>query len=89
MDNSVKDFRKEAEELWTILDTIDTIGGVAAINDLETLSAYINTINRLAGKRRKYFISADSKLLTPEEYKEHRDKLTQQFLGNFKMMNND
>lgn len=75
MENNT-DFREFAEELWGLLDDLDTFSDIIkpTIDNPESLVKYYKTALAIAGKRFNYFDSDGYKLYTHQEFKELNSK---------------
>ncbi|MCZ2131110.1 MAG: hypothetical protein LC109_12710 [Bacteroidia bacterium] len=73
-DVSSSNFRQSAEELWSLLDDIDTLGDAIKPNDYNGFIRYWEAVHRVLRKRFKHFQSDGYKLYTEEEWKAYQDR---------------
>jgi len=75
MDNKAVDNisdREIAQELWILLDEIDTMSDIykPTINDVKSLMLFYNNVMRCVNKRHKYMQSNGYNVYTYKEFKE-------------------
>jgi len=73
-DVSSSNFRQSAEELWSLLDDIDTLGDAIKPNDYNGFVRYWEAVHRVLRKRFKHFQSDGYKLYTEDEWKAYQDR---------------
>lgn len=69
------DFRQVAEDLWQLLDDIDSMGDVIKPNNYESFQRYFMFTQKMLKRRFRYFKPGGDTLHTKDEWAKYLDRM--------------